>query len=150
MVAELKGLMERVNSVKASRDTIEASLRDATVDICTYDRRGIILSIIYLLAAARFMSALEADQTVADESISEAQLSETYGPLQQQVADSVAQQQTLIESINVGYQYNDEFISSFKVFFRRLISVLFPEAEPPVLGKAFSRTWPPLTTLLWN
>ena len=47
------------------------------------------------------MSALEADQTVADESISEAQLSETYGPLQQQVADSVAQQQTLIESINV-------------------------------------------------
>ena len=118
MVAELKGLMERVNSLKAPRETIEASLRDATVDICTYtyDRRGIIMSIIYLLAAARFMSALEADQTVADESISEAQLSETYGPLQQQVADSVAQQQTLVESINVGCQYNNEFISSFKVF----------------------------------
>ena len=58
MVAELKGLMERVNSVKASRDTIEASLRDATVDICTYDPLGELFCQLFIFLQRRDLCRL--------------------------------------------------------------------------------------------
>jgi programmed cell death 6-interacting protein len=78
--------MEKVSTLRATRDSIETSLKDTTVDI-----------------SARFLAALDAEGGLAEQSISEAQLTETYGPLQAQVQQNLAEQEQLVKEIQAAH-----------------------------------------------
>ena len=97
--------MEKVNTLRATRDSIETSLKDTTADICKHllDNSVCLSFFDCLFLAARFLTALDADGGLAEQSISEAQLNETYGPLQAQVQQNLAEQEQLVGEIQVQH-----------------------------------------------
>lgn len=85
-VQELRSLMEEVKTLKAEREVTEKTLRDPVADI-----------------VPKFMSALKDLGDVDEESISEAHLRSEYSRLQQEVSDSLARQEDLINRIQSAH-----------------------------------------------
>ncbi|CAD1468990.1 unnamed protein product [Heterotrigona itama] len=81
-VAQLRKLMEDVETLKTERDVIESELKCATTDM-----------------KATFLSALAKDGGIDEPNLSVESIGKTYGPLQKQVRDSVARQEQLIAEI---------------------------------------------------
>ncbi|KAF6206279.1 hypothetical protein GE061_017508 [Apolygus lucorum] len=88
---KLKNLMDEVETLKAERDTIECELKSATTDM----KEAFIMSL--------------ADQgSINEANMSTEALGKSYGPLQQQVRDSINKQQTLLSQIQ---ETNTEFVA---------------------------------------
>ncbi|XP_046563648.1 LOW QUALITY PROTEIN: programmed cell death 6-interacting protein-like [Haliotis rubra] len=88
-VKELRSLMQQVETIKAEREAIESSIKDASFDI-----------------VSSFMSALASDGLVNEENISVAELDRVYGPLREQVSDSIHRQENLqarIQNANTDF-----------------------------------------------
>lgn len=88
-VQRLKQLMEEVETIKAEREAIEAELKSSTVDM-----------------RPKFLAALTEDGGINEQALSVEMLGETLGPLQKQVADSLAKEQQVVQSIQAA---NAEF-----------------------------------------
>lgn len=73
-----------METLKAERDTIESEFKSATNDI-----------------KVTFLSALAKDGAIDEPNISVENLGKCYGPLQKQVRDSIARQETLVARIQV-------------------------------------------------
>lgn len=73
-----------METLKAERDVIESELKSATTDIKT-----------------TFLSALAKDGAIDEPNMSTESIGQCYGPLQKQVRDSLARQETLIAEIQV-------------------------------------------------
>uniref|UniRef100_A0A1B6HFU3 BRO1 domain-containing protein n=1 Tax=Homalodisca liturata TaxID=320908 RepID=A0A1B6HFU3_9HEMI len=86
----LRALMEQVETMKAERDAIECELKSATVDM-----------------KETFLSALH-DGNVNEQALSVETLGRAYGPLQQQVKESLGKQEGLLADIQ---KVNGEFVS---------------------------------------
>ncbi|BES95190.1 unnamed protein product [Nesidiocoris tenuis] len=88
---KLKQLMEEVETLKAERDAIECELKSPTTDM-----------------KETFLMSL-ADQGHINETVlSTESLGKAYGPLQQQVKDSIAKQQNLLSQIQ---ETNTQFVN---------------------------------------
>jgi programmed cell death 6-interacting protein len=85
-VIKLRHLMESVETIKAERDVIESELKSATVDL-----------------KSQFLSALAADGAV-DPQLVISEVGKSLNPLQKQVAESKARQETLISDIQQAHQ----------------------------------------------
>lgn len=81
-VAQLRKLMEDVETLKTERDVIESELKCATTDM-----------------KVTFLSALAKDGGIDEPNLSVESIGKTYGPLQKQVRDSVVRQDQLIAEI---------------------------------------------------
>lgn len=81
-VQRLRHLMEQVETIRAEREAIEAELKSSTVDM-----------------KPKFLAALTQDGSVNEQALSVEMLGETLGPLQKQVADSLAREQQLVQDI---------------------------------------------------
>ncbi|KAK9307229.1 hypothetical protein QLX08_002392 [Tetragonisca angustula] len=81
-VAQLRKLMEDIETLKTERDIIESELKCATTDM-----------------KATFLSALAKDGGIDEPNLSVESIGKTYGPLQKQVRDSIARQEQLIAEI---------------------------------------------------
>lgn len=88
----LRQLMEEVETMKAERDTIEIELKSGTVDM-----------------KETFMSSLANSGSINEAFISTEALGRSYGPLQQQVKDSINRQLSLLDRIQ---EANAEFTRS--------------------------------------
>ena len=53
------------------------------------------------IVASKFMSALGQDGTINEESLSQAELGRVYGPLREQVTDSIHRQETVLANLQV-------------------------------------------------
>ena len=73
-----------METLKAERDTIEMELKSSTTDM-----------------KETFLSSLSETGTINEPLMSTEALGRAYGPLQQQVKDSIAKQQRLLECIQV-------------------------------------------------
>lgn len=82
--------MEEVCAIKAERETLEQTLRDPVADIIP-----------------SFLQSLKDLGEVDEESISETHLRSEYGQLQQQVSDSVAKQEQVVQRIVSSH---DQFV----------------------------------------
>ena len=82
--------MEEVQTLKAERESLEQTLRDPVAEIIP-----------------KFLQSLKELGDVDEEAISEAHLRSEYGQIQQQVAESVAKQEQLVESIMMAH---DQFV----------------------------------------
>ncbi|CAK1578905.1 unnamed protein product [Parnassius mnemosyne] len=80
--AELRTLMDQVETMKAERDAIEAELKDVTVDL-----------------REKFLSALAADGALDEPAHSAAALGAALQPLQRRVADTLQRQEALVADI---------------------------------------------------
>lgn len=88
-VATLRHLMEEVETLKAERDVIEHELKSATTDMKN-----------------TFLHALAQDGAINEAALSMESLGTVYGPLQKQVKESLAKQETMIADIqNANSQY---------------------------------------------
>lgn len=86
----------QVETLKAERDAIECELKSPTTDM-----------------KETFLMSL-ADQGHINETVlSTESLGKAYGPLQQQVKDSIAKQQNLLSQIQVGYCSRHSFGSKY-------------------------------------
>ncbi|XP_067685634.1 programmed cell death 6-interacting protein-like isoform X2 [Haliotis asinina] len=88
-VKELRSLMQQVETIKAEREAIESSIKDASFDM-----------------VSSFMSALASDGLINEESISVAELDRVYSPLREQVSDSIHRQDNLqarIQNANTDF-----------------------------------------------
>lgn len=81
-VQKLRQLMEAVDTIKAERDAIENELQSATVDM-----------------KDQFLQALAQDGAINEPALSIAQIGKTLQPLQNQVAENLSRQATLINDI---------------------------------------------------
>ncbi|XP_043268498.1 programmed cell death 6-interacting protein [Venturia canescens] len=81
-VIRLRQLMESVETLKAERDVIESELKSATIDMKT-----------------TFLSALAQDGAIDEPNLSVENIGKCYGALSNQVRDSLARQETLINDI---------------------------------------------------
>ncbi|XP_019630118.1 PREDICTED: programmed cell death 6-interacting protein-like isoform X3 [Branchiostoma belcheri] len=88
-VTDLRQLMEEVETIKAERDVIESEIKEAKSDI-----------------SSKFLTALAQDGVVNEESLSVGELDRMFGPLQQQVTESVGRQESLMGKIQTA---NTEF-----------------------------------------
>ncbi|XP_078662085.1 programmed cell death 6-interacting protein-like isoform X3 [Branchiostoma floridae x Branchiostoma belcheri] len=88
-VTDLRQLMEEVETIKAERDVIESEIKEAKTDI-----------------SSKFLTALAQDGVVNEESLSVGELDRMFGPLQQQVTESVGRQESLMGKIQTA---NTEF-----------------------------------------
>lgn len=89
---KLRHLMEEVETMKAERDTIEMELKSSTTDM-----------------KETFLTAMANNGNINEAFISTEALGRAYGPLQQQVKDSIMRQQSLLERIQ---ETNTEFTLS--------------------------------------
>lgn len=85
-LSTLRGLMEEVERLKAERDSIECSLKDASVDL-----------------REQFLAALSADGAIDEPALSAAALGRALGPLQAQLAASLAAQDDLVARIQKAH-----------------------------------------------
>lgn len=83
----LRQLMESVETVKAERDAIESELKSATIDM-----------------KDQFLQALAQDGAINEPVMSLSHIGKTLGPLQSQVADSIARQTNLVNEIQVTHK----------------------------------------------
>ncbi|XP_012269159.2 programmed cell death 6-interacting protein [Athalia rosae] len=81
-VSQLRKLMEDVETLKAERDVIESELKSVTTDM-----------------KATFLSALSEDGAIDEPNMSVENIGQLYGPLQKQVRDSIAHQESLVSHI---------------------------------------------------
>nr|XP_024219620.1 programmed cell death 6-interacting protein isoform X1 [Halyomorpha halys] len=88
----LRRLMEEVETLKAERDTIEMELKSSVTDM-----------------KETFLMSLAQGGSINEPVMSTEALGRVYGPLQQQVKDSIAKQQRLLESVQ---EANLEFSGS--------------------------------------
>ncbi|XP_075232004.1 programmed cell death 6-interacting protein-like protein AliX isoform X2 [Lycorma delicatula] len=82
--SNLRHLMEQVETMKAERDSIECELKSATSDM-----------------KEQFLSALTNDGTINEQALSIEILGRVFGPLQKQVKDSLAKQESLLAEIQL-------------------------------------------------
>lgn len=85
-VATLRLLMEEVETIKAERDVIESELKSAMTDMKN-----------------TFLLALAKDGAINEPAISIESLGQIYGPLQNQVKESLQKQEGLIEKLQVRF-----------------------------------------------
>jgi programmed cell death 6-interacting protein len=85
-VRKLRTLMDSVETIKAERDVIESELKSATVDM-----------------KDQFLQALAADGAI-DPNMAISHVGKSLNPLQKQVVDSIARQQTLVQDIQQSHQ----------------------------------------------
>jgi programmed cell death 6-interacting protein len=71
--------------MKAERDTIELELKSATIDM-----------------KETFINALSSDGAINEPAMSIEALGRAYGPLQQQVKESISKQENLLSQIQVS------------------------------------------------
>lgn len=95
-VSTLRLLMEEVETIKAERDVIESELKSAMTDMKN-----------------TFMSALVKDGAINEPAISIENLGQTYGPLQNQVKESLQKQEGLIEKLQVRLIFILVFLHHF-------------------------------------
>lgn len=84
---KLRKLMEDVETIKAERDVIETELKSATVDM-----------------KEQFLQALAQDGAINEPAMSVSHIGQSLGPLQSQVRDSIARQESLIAEIQSTHQ----------------------------------------------
>ncbi|XP_029637288.1 programmed cell death 6-interacting protein isoform X4 [Octopus sinensis] len=89
VVQELRKLMEQVETIKAEREVIEREIKDATFDI-----------------SSKFLNAMAQDGLINEEAISMPELNRIFGPLREQVSDSINRQKALLNKIQTS---NTEF-----------------------------------------
>ncbi|XP_020281444.1 programmed cell death 6-interacting protein [Pseudomyrmex gracilis] len=82
VVAQLRKLMEDVETLKAERDAIESEFKSATNDM-----------------KSTFLSAMAKDGLIDEPNLSVESLGKCYGPLQKQVRESIARQEKLVAEI---------------------------------------------------
>ncbi|KAJ1520851.1 hypothetical protein ONE63_003939 [Megalurothrips usitatus] len=87
----LKQLMEDVEAIKAERTVVESELKSATIDM-----------------KSTFLSALAQDGAINETAISMESLGRAFGPLQQQVKDSLQRQERLVAEVQTQHS---QFIS---------------------------------------
>ncbi|KAG6448193.1 hypothetical protein O3G_MSEX005360 [Manduca sexta] len=85
-VSQLRGLMDDVETLKAERDSIEASLKDTTLDL-----------------KEKFLAALAADGAVDEPALSAGALGAALAPLQRQVGESLRRQEQLLGSVQAAH-----------------------------------------------
>jgi len=85
-VQKLRSLMEAVETVKVERDVIESELKSATVDM-----------------KDQFLQALAQDGAI-DPNVTVSTVGKALTPLQRQVVESVARQQTLVQDIQDAHR----------------------------------------------
>ncbi|XP_063423145.1 programmed cell death 6-interacting protein-like isoform X1 [Mytilus trossulus] len=78
-VQQLKKMMEEVATIKAEREVIETEIKDVTFDM-----------------SSKFFSAMASDGLIDEESLSVGELDRMYGPLREQVNDSIQRQEMLM------------------------------------------------------
>lgn len=86
-VQELRKLMENVDTIKAEREVIESELKSATIDL-----------------KDQFLNALAQDGAINEPSISVGSIGKALAPLREQVNDSVARQESLIQQIQRAHE----------------------------------------------
>lgn len=86
-VQELRHLMESVDTIKAEREVIESELKSATIDL-----------------KEQFLSALQQDGAINEPSISVGSIGKALAPLREQVNDSIARQESIIQQIQTAHQ----------------------------------------------
>ncbi|XP_008545524.1 programmed cell death 6-interacting protein [Microplitis demolitor] len=86
VVAQLRKLMEDVETLKAERDVIESELKAPTADM-----------------KSTFLSALAKDGAIDEPNLSVEHIGKVYGPLTSQVRDSSARQEKLIAEIQSNH-----------------------------------------------
>jgi len=91
-VAELRQLMQQVETIKTERDRIEEQIKNATFDM-----------------APKFVRALKEEGSIDEERISTEQLSEKYSRLREQVSESVQQQESVLGRVQTA---NMEFLQA--------------------------------------
>ncbi|KAK3913615.1 Programmed cell death 6-interacting protein [Frankliniella fusca] len=82
----LKELMEEVEIIKAERSAIESELKSATIDM-----------------KSTFLSALAQDGAINEAAISTESLGRAFGPLQQQVKESLLKQERVVAEIQTQH-----------------------------------------------
>ncbi|BFZ22519.1 hypothetical protein BsWGS_25558 [Bradybaena similaris] len=82
VVKTLRELLEKVNTIKAERDVIEAELKDAKFDM-----------------SGKFLGSLASEGLINEEAISVSELDRVYAPLREQVSDSIHRQDVLLSQI---------------------------------------------------
>ncbi|XP_015515256.1 programmed cell death 6-interacting protein [Neodiprion virginianus] len=85
-VSQLRKLMEDVETLKAERDAIESELKSAATDMKSV-----------------FLSALSQDGAIDEPNMSVEHIGQVYGPLQKQVRDSLARQESLVADIQARH-----------------------------------------------
>ena len=73
-----------METIKAERDTVEAELKSATLDM-----------------KGTFMNTLTSDRSINEPVLSVENLGQTFGPLQKQVEKSIEKQEGFIHSLQV-------------------------------------------------
>ncbi|XP_031617798.1 programmed cell death 6-interacting protein [Contarinia nasturtii] len=86
-VQELRKLMDNVDTIKAEREVIESELKSATVDL-----------------KEQFLSALAQDGAINEPNISIGTIGKALAPLREQVNDSIARQESLVQQIQSAHQ----------------------------------------------
>lgn len=77
-----------METIKAERNVIESELKSATIDM-----------------KSTFLSALSQDGAINEAAISMESLGRAFGPLQQQVKDSLQRQEKLVSDIQVSNSF---------------------------------------------
>ncbi|XP_048781056.2 programmed cell death 6-interacting protein-like isoform X4 [Ostrea edulis] len=84
-VQRLRKLMEEVETIKAEREVMENELKDAKFDM-----------------TSKFFSALATDGAINEEMLSGSELDRIYGPLRQQVSDSLQKQDSVMSQVQTS------------------------------------------------
>ncbi|XP_041371730.1 programmed cell death 6-interacting protein-like isoform X2 [Gigantopelta aegis] len=79
VVKELRSLCDEVETIKAERDAIEASIKDATFDM-----------------APKFFAVMAGDGLIPEEAVSMSELDRVYSPLREQVSESIHRQESIL------------------------------------------------------
>uniref|UniRef100_A0A182JEU6 Uncharacterized protein n=1 Tax=Anopheles atroparvus TaxID=41427 RepID=A0A182JEU6_ANOAO len=83
----LRSLLESVDTIKAERECIESELKSLTVDL-----------------KDRFLSTLSTEGVINEPAISLSEIGKVIGPLQEQVGETLARQQTLSADIREAHE----------------------------------------------
>lgn len=83
----LRSLMESVETLKAERECIESELKSLTIDL-----------------KERFLSALSTEGVINEPALSLSEIGKVIGPLQEQVGETLARQQTLAADIREAHE----------------------------------------------
>ncbi|XP_052872127.1 programmed cell death 6-interacting protein [Anopheles cruzii] len=84
---KLRTLMEAVETLKAEREVIESELKTLTIDL-----------------KDRFLGALAKEGVINEPAISLSEIGKVIGPLQEQVGENLARQQTLASDIQLAHE----------------------------------------------
>ncbi|XP_078334645.1 programmed cell death 6-interacting protein-like isoform X3 [Crassostrea virginica] len=85
VVKKLRQLMEQVETIKAEREVVENEFKEAKFDM-----------------TSKFFSALAADGAINEEMLSESELDRIYGPLRQQVNESLQKQDSVMAQVQTA------------------------------------------------